>query len=302
MPVRITPTPPSGATMPARGLDLLHTKLDAEIAEIRRSVEAAEYPADPILGEHSRAASMAAAYVRRHGMLAASCLGHCIDLLSDGRLEVLPEYQVPLTRVAHDIVRANARGRTSDIDLPDGSPFDETYRVDLLVISEELAVAWLIEVKRINAETYQRKLRAPLRKLEVARLSASSMLKSAYRISRVEPLLISLYGASRSPEILDRANLDNFFGLPIEAELDRLDDHYRTEVAESLQARLARDAALSHGGISPDELPNGDAMGRSQPEALPITPAQLFAGRHQPSAVPSLVPHRVASFSVGAAR
>ena len=61
MPVRITPTPPGGRPLAAPTLAALHARLDAEIAEIRRSVEAAPYPIDPILGDHSRIASMAAA-------------------------------------------------------------------------------------------------------------------------------------------------------------------------------------------------------------------------------------------------
>lgn len=299
---RITPTPAGGIARPARSLTTLHARLDAEIAEIRRSVETAPYPADPILGSHSRITSMAAAYVRRHGMLAASCIGHAIDLLSDGRLEVVPEYEVPLTRVAYDIVRANARGRTMDIDLPEGAPFTETYRVDLLVVSEELGVAWLVEVKRINAEQYQRKLRAPLRKLEVARLSASAMLRGAYRVSRVEPLLVSLYGTSPSPEILDRANLDRFFGLPIEVELDRLDERYRAEVTASLQTRLAADFAGFGSGTACAREPDGpiDAAVRDPVSQL-VTPAQLFAGRRPAPVAASPVSERAAPRFMGAA-
>lgn len=294
MSVRITPTPAGGNALPAQSLVNLHARLDAEIAEIRRSVEAALYPIDPILGDHSRVSSMAAAYVRRHGMLAATCLGLCVELLSDGRLEVLPEYEVPLTRVARDIVRANSRQRTGDIDLPEGGVVEETCRLDHVIVSEELGVAWVTEVKRTNAELHHRKLRGPLRRLEIARLSAGAMLRGAYRISRVDPLLISLYGTSPSVDILDRASIDEFFGLPIEAELDRLDDRYRAAVAESLQARVQADfgSAFHPAPTGPatdaDARAAGTAKATPDPvPANPITPAALFAGQRSGAAMSS---------------
>lgn len=294
MPVRITHTPAGGSALPAQSLVALHARLDAEIAEIRRSVEAASYPVDPILGDHSRVSSMAAAYVRRHGMLAATCLGLCVELLSEGRLEVVPEFEVPLTRVARDIVRANSRSRTGDIDLPEGGVVEETCRLDHLIVSEELGVAWVTEVKRVNAELYHRKLRGPLRRLEIARLSAGAMLRGAYRISRVEPLLISLYGTSPSADILDRASIDAFFGLPIEAELDRLDERYRAAVTESLQARVQVDFGSAFHLASTGSAMTVDALAAMTTEptpdpvpASPITPAALFAGPRSGTAMSS---------------
>lgn len=288
MPVRIT-SPAGGTAVSARSLSALHTKLDGEIEAIRRSVETADYPVDPILGAHSRLSSMSAAFVRRHGMLAATCLGHAIDVLSEGRLEVLYEVDVPVTRVAEEVVRANAKGRTTDIDLPEGGALSGLMRLDLVVISEELGVGWLVEVKRANCDTYERKLRAPLQRLEVARLSAGATLKGAYRIGRLETVLVSLYGTSSNPSILARSGLDAFFGLPIEAELDRLDERYRQVVADSLQGRMARDfvhPSRSHASDL-DPAPGTDATAARTRGALPVTPAQLFAGRRSVPAAAS---------------
>ncbi|SFF59939.1 hypothetical protein SAMN05216566_1451, partial [Aureimonas phyllosphaerae] len=150
---------------------------------------------------------MAQAFVRRHGMLAATVLGHTIDHLSAGRLEVLHEFTVPLTRVAADLVSANARERLATIDLPPEATWTGTYRLDLVVISEELGIAWIVEVKRANAATKGHRLKGMLRQLDIARLSALPILRGSYRISRVESLLVSLYGDSSCPDILDRRSL-----------------------------------------------------------------------------------------------
>ncbi len=291
MSVRIT-SPIGGTAAPARSLSVLYARLDAEIEAIRRSVETADYPLDPILGAHSRLASMGAAYVRRHGMLAATCLGYAIDALSNGRLEVLHEFDVPITRVAEEVVRANAKGRTADIDLPEGGALSGLMRLDLVVISEELGIGWLIEVKRANCDTYERKLRAPLQRLEAARLSAGAALKGSYRIGRLEAVLVSLYGTSSNPSILARGGLDAFFGLAIEAELDRLDERYRQVVVDSLHSRIAKDflPPTSSRGSDLELTSETDTAEPSEPGPLPITPAQLFAKRHPVAAAASPAP------------
>jgi hypothetical protein len=266
--------------------------VDREVEAVRASVAATIYPPDPVLGAVSRASSMAQAFVRRHGMLAATVLGHTIDRLSAGRLEVLHEYTVPLTRVAADLVSANARERLATIDLPPEATWTGTYRLDLVVISEELGIAWIVEVKRANAATKGHRLKGMLRQLDIARLSALPILRGSYRISRVESLLVSLYGDSSCPDILDRKSLDEFFGLPIEAELDRLDAVYRAMVERELGSRVRSDLALTdiaqasaHRGAGrsaegASAAFGDDHAGGGETEVLPSArPADLFRVR-----------------------
>ena len=241
MPVRITP---AGAPALCRSRMSLDRMIEDEVEAVRRAVLDIAYPPDPILGTMSRVSSMSAALVRRHGILSATILARAVDVLSEGRLEVLPEYPIPLTRIASDLVRANARARVDRIDLPaEGAWTETTYRADFVVVCEELGVAWIVEVKRANA-SYARKLRRPLQQLEIARLSASSILRGAYRISRVETVLVSLYGDASSDDVLDRRNVDAFFGLEIEAVLARLDERYAAMVAQVLGERVREDLAL----------------------------------------------------------
>ena len=219
MPVRLSPAGAPTLRMSPSSLDTVITR---EVEAVRRAVVETRFPHDPMLGAMSQISSLASSLVRRHGVVSATVLTKAIDILAEGRLEVLIELPIPLTRLAHDLVRANAAGRVDRINLPPEGVFDSMYRADAVVISEELGTALIVEIKRYNAAC-TRKLAKPLRRLEVARLSATPILRGAYRIADVQTALMSLYGETTHPGVVSRSELDAFFGLALQSILDRLD-------------------------------------------------------------------------------
>lgn len=251
MPVRLSPAGAPTLRMSPSSLDTVITR---EVEAVRRAVVETRFPHDPMLGAMSQIASL----VRRHGLACATILAKAIDILAEGRLEVLTELSVPLTRLAHELVRANAAGRIDRIDLPPEGVFDSMYRADAVVISEELGTAWIVEIKRYNA-SYGRKHLKALQRLEVARLAATPILRGAYRIADVQCVLVSLYGDTTHPGVITRDGIDQFFGLELQSVLDRLDQAYAAMAAQVLNGRVRSDLAL----VGRDEIGSRGGSGRS---------------------------------------
>ena len=231
---------------------------DTIVANALAAADATE--TDATLGDLSRLGSALRSTIIRVGQSIPDVIAQA--LAHDDRLIVLREYQLPLTRLAAEIVDNNRS--SSGVELAHDRYTMGSYRADLVVIDNETRHATVIECRRGSVALSTPKCGATVRLLRIAGLTARRALEADnYRISTVSCGIIDRYGNGGYATLMtvgpDR--LDDFFGVPIVAYLDRLDDQIRQKLIRSLMPALS---ALAAGFVPVSIEESNDPHGRRQ--------------------------------------
>ena len=241
------------------------TTPNGHVANLIRAVDAAlaaalaaEFPVDPILGpEVSDLVSKAASLQKRHGHLLE--LGIVTALRASGRFEVLTNVVVPITAAADSIVASNPAETLERISLRYDAPTVRTVNMDFVVVDAEAGWAGAYDCKRGNGALTQRLLRPLVRDVECAGLLLRSFLRDRgyTTIDRVAVGLVDIYGSSGAPEqlVVNLADLDAHFGVPVTSVLDAMNSRLTAAVRQAIPRLLASvQAAIDADAKSTDPL------------------------------------------------
>jgi len=212
--------------------------------EVVASAIASEFSIDPVVRpELSRALSIVASVVKRHGPLIQDALGAA--LAKSGRFVVLSNVAVPITKAAEQLLAAkNADSDLAKIRLRADSESDRSVTVDLVVVDIQKAWAGAYEVKRGNGTTELRKRRPTERDLKAVRLVLASHLRQlGYDgIETVTSAIIDYYGQSGFSDNLTitRDTLDEHFTVPVVAIIDAMTEALRKALDAKLPGLFAK--------------------------------------------------------------
>jgi hypothetical protein len=229
---------------------------DTIVANALAAAEATE--ADATLGDLSRLGSALRSTIIRAGQSIPDVIARA--LAHDERLIVLREYLLPLTRPAAEIVDNNRSA--AGVELAHDRYTMGSYRADLVVIDSETRHATVIECRRGSVSLSTPKTGATVRLLRIAGLTARRALEADnYRTATISCGVIDRYGnAGYAPMMTVGPDmLDDFFGVPIVAYLDRLDDQIRQKLMQSLMPALS---ALAAGFVAVGIEDSNDPHGR----------------------------------------
>ena len=211
---------------------------DAARQTVRASLKA-EFRPDPLLPrEISKLMSFCTSVAIRHGPLIERAIA---EALQSHGLTVLRTIHVPVTQGALAIVGSEKYSQIA----ADQLPFDENkiagyVDADIIVIDEKNRCAGAFSVKRGGGAAGTKKRTSDDRDLRAMGFTLASWLRQQgyRRVDAALAMVIDFYGQAGFPKDLaiDRSELDDFFGLPIVAEVERMTEAMR----EAIDAEIRR--------------------------------------------------------------
>lgn len=201
-----------------------------------------KFPLDEVLGpELSRLISISASVVKRHGILLEKALVEA--LRSSGRYEVLHNPTIPITAAADGLVASNTAEALSRLSLRYDQPTVRSVNQDVVVIDTSVGWAGAYSIKRGGGDMGPR-LRKPLeRDVAAVRLLLRSYLRDQgySTIDVTTSACIDYFGAAGLPPHLtvQGPDVDDHFGVPVRATVERMTDHLRAELHRIMPALLA---------------------------------------------------------------
>ncbi|NDW07476.1 hypothetical protein [Jiella pacifica] len=277
------------------GIDAVTAFVDTTAAELVDATIAAgeSLDPDPMLRELSSLASMLRSVVGRVGTVIPDVIAGA--LRQDPALTVLREYPLPMTRSATELVRANRKDIVAT--LPHDQHVIATWMADLIVIDETTRHASIHEVKRGGSVFSGARCGDTIDRLRIVALTARRALDAdGYDVASVSVSVIDRYGRAGHEKKMSVGpdELDDVFGIPCRAFLDRLD----AAVRAALLVRIApaiRDLAakLAELGLISDVKDDGGADGQG---GLAAEDDPEIIGRGPKAAGPSETPIDLSRF------
>ncbi|MEX6505876.1 hypothetical protein [Jiella sp. M17.18] len=174
-------------------------------------------------------------------------------LRTDPALNVLREYPLPITRSATELVKANRK----DIDaiLPHDLHVVGSWTADLVVIDETTRHASIHEVKRGGCVVSGTRCAETIERLRIVAHTARRALNAdGFDVASVSASVIDRYGRTgHEPTMtVGPGELDDVFGIPCRAPLDRLDETVRSRLLERIAPTVhyLAEALAPHSGVS----------------------------------------------------
>jgi hypothetical protein len=209
---------------------------DALAAAARQAVTAsfkAECRLDPLLPpEISKLMSACTSAVIRHGPLIEQAIA---EALERNGLTVLRNIHVPVTGGAMAMVGSDKYSQIAADQLPFNEKDIAGYvDADIIAIDEKNRCAGAFSVKRGGGAAGTKKRTSDDRDLRAMGFILASWLRQqGYRlVDSALAMVIDYYGQAGFPRDLsiNRTELDDFFELPIVAEVDRMNEAMRTAI------------------------------------------------------------------------
>jgi hypothetical protein len=220
------------------------------VLQAMRACMAVDFNPDPLFApEFSRVVSTAASVVKRHGPLIENAIAAEFERAG---LEVKREPLIPITRAAMAVVDSSDYERLAKEQYAfDENDIVEWLKVDMIVIDEPGKRATAVEVKRGGGLTASRNRKASERPLRALELTLASRLRQEghRNVEAGYVCVVDYLGQSGFSQdmALHGAEIDEHFGLPIVAAIDRmtasLKDAFDIEVRRLLEPVLRTLAA-----------------------------------------------------------
>lgn len=207
---------------------------------VRASLKAEARP-DPLLPrEISKLISFCTSVAIRHGPLIERAIA---EALQTHGMTVLHTIHVPVTQGALAIVGSDKYSQLA----ADQLPFDEKtiagyVDADIIVVDEKNRCAGAFSVKRGGGAAGTKKRTSDDRELRALGFTLASWLRQQgyRRVDAALAMVIDFYGQAGFPKDLaiDRSELDDFFGLPIVAEVERMTEAMREAIDAEIRDLL----------------------------------------------------------------
>jgi hypothetical protein len=246
-------------------------------AAARQAVAAslkAEFRPDPLFRpEFSKLFSVCTSGAIRHGPLIERAIA---EALERNELIVLRNHHVPVTHGALALVSSAKYEQIADQQIDfDGNDIVDYVDADIIAIDEKQKCAGAFSVKRGGGAAGTKKRTSDDRLLRALGFTLASWLRrEGYRmVDSALVMVIDYYGQSGFPKDLtiDRNELDDFFGLPITAEVDAMTEAMRAAI--DVEIRRLLEPILRTMTPAPADKPK--AARRATNRARPVPPRRV---------------------------
>jgi DNA-binding transcriptional regulator YdaS (Cro superfamily) len=201
----------------------------------------AEFRPDPLFRpEISQLFSVCTSGAIRHGPLIERAIAGALER---NELIVLRNRHVPVTHGALALVSSTNYEQIADQQIDfDGNDIVDYVDADIIAIDEKRKCAGAFSVKRGGGAAGTRKRTSDDRLLRALGFTLASWLRrEGHRmVDSALVMVIDYYGQSGFPKDLtiDRNELDDFFGLPITAEVDAMTEAMRAAIDAEIRRLL----------------------------------------------------------------